>query len=105
MDTTTTAAMLARLVGFDTTGRNPNLELISFVRAWLDRHGVTYRVSTDPSGTKANIHAVIGPQVAGGVALSGHVDTVPVDGQAWSAAPFALRSDGGRLRASWASRA
>ena len=27
----------------------------------------------------------------GGIALSGHVDTVPVDGQAWAADPFALR--------------
>ncbi len=95
----TTAAMLARLVGFDTTSRNPNLELIGFVRAWLDQHGVPYRVSTDPSGAKANIHAIIGPQVQGGVALSGHVDTVPVDGQAWSADPFALRAEGGKLYA------
>ena len=47
--------MLARLVGFDTTSRNPDLELIGFVRAWLDQHGVPYRVSTDPSGAKANI--------------------------------------------------
>ena len=97
--TLTTAAMLARLVGFDTTSRNPNLDLIGFVRSWLDSHGVPYRVSTDPSGTKANIHAVIGPQVPGGVALSGHVDTVPVDGQAWSADPFALREAGGKLYA------
>jgi acetylornithine deacetylase len=98
-ETMTTAAMLARLVAFDTTSRNPNLDLIGFVRAWLDRHGVPYRVSTDPTGRKANIHAIIGPQAAGGVALSGHVDTVPVDGQAWSADPFTLRHDGGRLYA------
>ena len=44
-----------------------------------------------PTGEKANIHAIIGPQGPGGVALSGHVDTVPVDGQAWSADPFTLR--------------
>lgn len=94
-----TAAMLARLVGFDTTSRNPNLGLVGFVREWLDAHGVPYRVSTDPSGTKANIHAIIGPQVPGGVALSGHVDTVPVDGQAWSADPFALREADGKLYA------
>lgn len=95
----TTAAMLARLVAFDTTSRNANLELIGFVRAWLDRHGVAYRVSTDASGQKANIHAIIGPQAAGGIALSGHVDTVPVDGQAWSADPFTLRAADGRLYA------
>jgi acetylornithine deacetylase len=91
------AEMLARLVSFDTTSRNSNLGLIDFARGWLDRHGVCYRVSTDRTGTKANIHAIVGPEVAGGVALSGHVDVVPVDGQAWSADPFLLRREGGRL--------
>lgn len=96
---TTTAELLSRLVSFDTTSRNSNLALIGFVRDYLDAHGVRYRVSTDATGEKANIHAIIGPQEAGGVALSGHVDTVPVDGQSWSADPFALRRDGDRLYA------
>ena len=94
-----TTEMLARLVAFDTTSRNSNLALIDFVRDFLDAHGVPYRVSTDATGNKANIHAIIGPQQAGGIALSGHVDTVPVDGQAWSSDPFALRRDNGRLYA------
>jgi acetylornithine deacetylase len=95
----TTAGMLERLVTFDTTSRNSNLKLIDFVRHYLDAHGVPYRVSTDTAGRKANIHAILGPQAAGGVALSGHVDTVPVDGQAWSADPFTLRRNNGRLYA------
>ncbi len=95
----TTTEMLARLVAFDTTSRNSNLELIGFVRSWLDAHGVQYRLSHDPAGTKANIHAVIGPRAAGGIALSGHVDTVPVDGQAWTADPFTLRRRDNRLYA------
>ncbi|HEY1930835.1 MAG TPA: acetylornithine deacetylase [Acetobacteraceae bacterium] len=95
----TTAEMLARLVAFDTTSRNSNLPLIDHVRQYLDAHGVQYRISTDQTGEKANIHAIIGPQTAGGLALSGHVDTVPVDGQAWSADPFTLRRDAGRLYA------
>src|SRR5271165_2253665 len=94
-----TAEILARLVAFDTTSRNSNLELIAFVRAFLDSNGVPYRVSTDEAGTKANIHAIIGPREAGGIALSGHVDTVPVDGQRWTSDPFSLRRDGGRLYA------
>jgi acetylornithine deacetylase len=98
-DRMTTAEMLARLVSFDTTSRNSNLKLIDFVRGYLDAHGVAYRVSTDPVRQKANIHAIVGPQTAGGVALSGHVDTVPVDGQAWTADPFTLRQDGGNLYA------
>jgi acetylornithine deacetylase len=94
----TTAAMLERLVGFDTTSRNSNLELIGFVRAYLDDLGVKYRVSLNAEGTKANLHAIIGPQRPGGIALSGHVDTVPVDGQAWSTDPFTLRRVGDRLQ-------
>jgi acetylornithine deacetylase len=95
----TTADMLARLVAFDTTSRNSNLELIGFVRGWLDAQQVPYRVSVDPTGAKANLHAIIGPQQPGGIALSGHVDTVPTDGQAWSGDPFALRRKNGRLYA------
>ncbi len=95
----TTTDLLERLVSFDTTSRNSNLALIGFVRDYLDSFGVRYRVSTDPSGQKANLHAIIGPQEAGGVALSGHVDTVPVDGQAWTSDPFMLRRRDGKLYA------
>src|SRR5580704_14141924 len=94
-----TIELLERLVAFDTTSRNSNLALIDFVRTYLDAHGVPYRVSTDATGTKANIHAIIGPREPGGIALSGHVDTVPVDGQSWSSDPFALRRADGRLYA------
>lgn len=92
-----TVDLLRRLVAFDTTSRNSNLALIDFVRNYLDGHGVSYRVSRNPAGDKANIHAIFGPQTGGGLALSGHVDTVPVDGQAWSADPFTLRRKDGRL--------
>ena len=104
MDTSQTAAtrmntaeLLERLVAFDTTSRNSNLPLIGFIRDYLDGFGVPYRVSTDAAGQKANIHAIIGPREAGGLALSGHVDTVPVDGQAWTGDPFALRRRDGKL--------
>jgi acetylornithine deacetylase len=93
----TTAELLQRLVSFDTTSRNSNLPLIDFVRGYLDGLGVEYRVSTDPTGEKANVHAIIGPRQPGGLALSGHVDTVPVDGQAWSGDPFLLRQRDGKL--------
>jgi len=89
--------MLRRLVAFDTTSRDSNLALIGFVRDWLDAHGVPYRESRDATGQKANLHAIIGPNRSGGVALSGHVDTVPVDGQAWTRDPFSLHAQDGRL--------
>ncbi len=95
--TATTTELLARLVAFDTTSRHSNLELIGFVRDWLERHGVQARESRSADGRKANLHAIIGPRVPGGLALSGHVDTVPVDGQEWASDPFALRAADGRL--------
>ncbi|MDO9709150.1 acetylornithine deacetylase [Paracraurococcus lichenis] len=90
-------AVLARLVSFDTTSRNSNLPLIRWVETWLAARGVESRVTLDGSGEKANLHAVVGPRVAGGLALSAHVDCVPVDGQPWRADPFTLRREAGRL--------
>ncbi len=94
-----TAAILERLVAFDTTSRNSNLPLIAYVRDYLDALGVGYREIRDADGRRADLHAVIGPSVAGGLALSGHVDTVPVDGQAWRSDPFRLHEEHGRLHA------
>ncbi len=95
----TTAELLARLVSFDTTSRNSNHALIAYVRDYLSGFGVACRISHDADGEKSNIHAIIGPQSAGGIALSGHVDTVPVDGQVWSSDPFVLREADGRFYA------
>jgi acetylornithine deacetylase len=94
---TSTTDLLARLVSFDTSSRNSNLDLIGFVRTWLDIYDVPYRLSFDPTGRKANLHATMGPVQPGGLAFSGHVDTVPVDGQTWSGDPFALRRQNGKL--------
>jgi acetylornithine deacetylase len=93
----TTTDILRALVAFDTTSRNSNLDLIRYVRSLLDSYRVDYRIVTDLTGTKADLHAVIGPRVEGGIALSGHVDTVPVDGQDWSSNPFMLREADGKL--------
>ena len=89
--------MLARLVAFDTTSHNSNLDLIGFVRGWLDTHGVPYRLSFDPTGRKANLHATIGPVQPGGLGFSGHLDTVSTEGQSWTADPYTLRRQDGRL--------
>ena len=88
--------MLAKLVSFDTTSRNSNLELIGFVQDYLGRHGVSSSLVHDETGQKANLWATIGPEGDGGVVLSGHTDVVPVDGQAWETDPFVLteKADG-----------
>lgn len=88
---------LARLVAFDTTSRGSNLELIAHVEAFLATIGVASRRVANTDGTKANLLASIGPDVAGGVVLSGHTDVVPVDGQPWSSDPFVLTPRGDKL--------
>jgi acetylornithine deacetylase len=89
--------ILERLIAFDTTSRGSNLELIQWVEAYLDRHGVPHRRVPNAEGTKSNLLATVGPGLEGGVVLSGHTDVVPVDGQAWSSDPFTLTPRDGRL--------
>ena len=89
--------MLRRLVAHDTVSAKSNLGLIEDVARYLAGHGVSSRVGHDETGTKANLFATIGPAIDGGVALSGHTDVVPVDGQPWTSAPFGLTERDGRL--------
>lgn len=89
--------MIRRLVGFDTTSRGSNLALIDFVRDYLDGWGVASELVYDSGRNKANLYATIGPEDRGGIMLSGHTDTVPVDGQAWDSDPFAVAERDGRL--------
>ncbi|NIF17729.1 acetylornithine deacetylase [Pantoea sp. Cy-639] len=97
MNERSSRALLARLVGFATVSRDSNLELITFIRDYLAGQGVESELFLNDEGTKANLFATIGPDDRGGVVLSGHTDVVPVDGQAWTVAPFCLSERDGRL--------
>lgn len=97
MDLGRTSEILEALVAFDTTSRNSNLALISWVESYLDRLGVAHQRIPDATGTKANLWATIGPADVPGYILSGHTDAVPVDGQSWSNDPFRLTARDGRL--------
>jgi acetylornithine deacetylase len=95
--TMSTIEILDRLVAFDTVSANSNLACIDFIRGYLADHGVESRITHDETGQKANLYATIGPSGEAGVALSGHVDVVPVAGQAWTGDPFRMRREAGRL--------
>jgi acetylornithine deacetylase len=82
--------MLQRLVAFDTTSRNSNLDLIKYIQGYLDDHGIRSTLVPNADGTKANLFASIGPEAEGGIVLSGHTDVVPVDGQPWDTDPWTL---------------
>ncbi|HEY0274571.1 MAG TPA: acetylornithine deacetylase [Paenirhodobacter sp.] len=89
--------ILARLVAFPTVSDSSNLALIDWVEGYLNGWGVTCHRVPNAEGTKSSLYAVIGPSVPGGIALSGHSDVVPVEGQAWSSDPFTLTERAGRL--------
>ena len=89
--------MVRRLVGFDTTSRASNLELIDFVQEYLEGWGIGSELVFDRERRKANLYATIGPADKSGILLSGHTDVVPVDGQAWDSDPFAITEKSGRL--------
>jgi acetylornithine deacetylase len=89
--------LLERLVAFDTTSRLSNLDLIAFVEDLLRPLGARMERVANADGSKANLLVLIGPEADGGVALSGHTDVVPVDGQAWTSDPFRLIARDGRL--------
>lgn len=87
-DTATVTDLLAKLISFDTTSRNSNLELISWVEDQLVPLGFDCRRIENSTHDKSNLWSRIGPDIPGGLVMSGHSDVVPVDGQAWDTDPF-----------------
>lgn len=82
---------LAKLVSFDSTSRNSNLDLIAEIQDCFDAQGLPSRLTRDETGQKANIFATLPARdgnTQGGIVLSGHTDVVPVDGQQWDSDPF-----------------
>ncbi len=89
--------LMDRLISFPTVSRDSNLDLIDFVETYLDDLGVKSTRVPNEDGTKAALYAHVGPDVDGGVVLSGHTDVVPVDGQAWETDPFVVTQKGDKL--------
>ncbi len=93
----TTIQLIEDLVGFDTTSRNSNLQIIEFIQGYLEEFGLRSELVYDATGKKANLFATIGADDKGGIALSGHTDVVPVDGQNWSTDPYVVSENDGLL--------
>jgi acetylornithine deacetylase len=85
------------LVRMNTVSAQSNLPLIHFVRDELGRLGVSSRLTYNAEKTKANLFATLGEGKPAGIILSGHTDTVPWDGQDWSADPLSASVKDGRL--------
>ncbi len=90
-------ALLDKLVSFPTVSSESNLDLVDWVEDYLSGFGVSATRVYDATGQKAALYANVGPEVEGGVVLSGHTDVVPVEGQAWDTDPFTVVEKDGRL--------
>jgi acetylornithine deacetylase len=90
-------AMIDRLIGFPTVSRDSNLDLLEWVRDYLQSHGAKIRLTQDATGKKANLFATLGDSPKPGLILSGHTDVVPVDGQNWDSDPFRVTERDGKL--------
>ncbi len=93
----TARQMLEKLVSFPTEPSRSNLELVEWVRDYLAGHGVESGLDFNEDETKASLFASIGPDVAGGIVLSGHTDVVSVAGQDWETDPWTVVERNGRL--------
>ena len=95
-----TLELLDRLIAFDTTSAKTNIPLVDYVRTLLDERGITYDLVPDASGEKQALLATLpgrGGERTGGVALSGHTDVVPTEGQPWTKPAYALTPENGRV--------
>lgn len=89
--------ILKELVAFPILGGQSNLEIINYIKQYLESFDINCHIAYNEDGTKANMHCRIGPEVDGGIILSGHTDVVPVKGQPWTTNPFELTEKDGKL--------
>ena len=97
MSTENTALkMLEKLISFPTVSSESNLDLIFYVKDYLQNLGVESHLVYNEEGNKANLYVHIGPLIEGGVILSGHTDVVPIEGQDWDADPWTVIEKDGK---------
>ncbi|WP_424940740.1 acetylornithine deacetylase [Aliiroseovarius sp. S253] len=89
--------ILKDLIAFPTVSADSNLAMITYMADHLEACGARVEIFQDPTGQKANLFATLGPDVDGGLVLSGHSDVVPVTDQDWTSDPFEMVERDGRL--------
>lgn len=89
---------LATLINFPTVSRDPVDAIAAHLAERLEAVGFDTRMSwTDRTSGKCNVVARKGPELPGGLCLSGHMDVVPTEGQPWTSDPFTLTERDGSL--------
>lgn len=86
--------LLSKLVSFPVLGGESNLSILNWIKQYVESYGINVKLVPNEEENKASLHCRIGPEVDGGVILSGHMDVVPVEGQEWTTDPFVLTDKG-----------
>ncbi|MGH7896319.1 MAG: M20 family metallopeptidase [Candidatus Binatia bacterium] len=90
----------SRLIAFDTVSDRTNVPAVEYLADQFEPHGFRPTIQRyERAGVaKANLIAFAGPPLPDGLIISGHVDTVPFQGQpGWQRDPLRLELDGDRV--------
>jgi acetylornithine deacetylase len=88
--------LLSKLVQFKSISSESNLDISDYISHFAVRHGGVVNRFRSSDGRKESLLLSFGPNVPGGIVLSGHMDVVPVD-QRWTFDPFLLREADDKL--------
>ncbi|QBD83075.1 acetylornithine deacetylase [Ktedonosporobacter rubrisoli] len=89
-----------QLISFNTVSSLSNVAAAEYLANFLENIGFSVQLvkETVQNVEKANVLAWIGPQVPGGLIISGHIDIVPFEGQpGWKTDPLVMSTDGERI--------
>ncbi|PIB38443.1 acetylornithine deacetylase [Maribacter sp. 4G9] len=92
-----TISILKDLISFSIIGGESNLSIARYITGILKENDIEYYEVRDTAENKMSIHCRIGPEVDGGIILSGHMDVVPIDAQPWTKPGFSLTQIGDKL--------
>jgi acetylornithine deacetylase len=89
-----------KLVGFNMVSAGSNVQAAEYISNFLEENGFTVRLvrETVKGVEKASVLAWAGPEEPGGLILSGHIDSVPFEGQpGWTGDALVMHTDGERI--------
>ena len=85
-----TVSILTDLIAFPSVSSKSNLEIINYLANKIESCGGKVNIITSEDDKQANLFGTIGPEIDGGIVLSGHTDVVPAKELDWNSDPFKL---------------
>ena len=85
-----TVSILKDLVSYPSVSSETNLEIINYLANRIKDYGGSVNIMSSEDGNQANLFGTIGPEINGGIVLSGHTDVVPAKELNWDSDPFNL---------------